>query len=124
VASLKVGDGRGFVVDRYIITAAHCLPRFPPCFSASLLGPLDRPSTVWAECAFVDPIADIAVLCSPDNQELSKEAEACEGLVGGLTPQAVADEASNDAFGWLFILAGQWGRLQGTALRWSPFCLR
>ena len=38
--AIRVGDGRGFVVDtaedefyiklRYVITAAHCLPRLPP----------------------------------------------------------------------------------------------
>ena len=33
-AVVQVGDGRGFVVgageyDRYVITAAHCLPRQP-----------------------------------------------------------------------------------------------
>ncbi len=84
---LKVGDGRGFVVngerDRLVITAAHCLPRFPPCHAASyleertyaaLLGVLGRKKpTVWAECLFVDPVADIAVLGPPDDQELSDE---------------------------------------------------
>jgi hypothetical protein len=35
-AVIAVGDGRGFVVgnrrEPYIITAAHCLPKFPcPC---------------------------------------------------------------------------------------------
>src|SRR5262249_32119348 len=71
-AVLRVGDGRGFVVAgadesyRYVITAAHCLPWLPPCMSFSkleecsayqgLLGRLDGAITVWAECAFVDPI--------------------------------------------------------------------
>jgi hypothetical protein len=52
-AVIKVGDGRGFVVatdqGRFVITAAHCLPYFPPCMSFSgieertytrLLGPI------------------------------------------------------------------------------------
>jgi hypothetical protein len=38
-AVLQVGGGRGFVVevngDRYVITAAHCLPFFPPCHAMS-----------------------------------------------------------------------------------------
>jgi hypothetical protein len=85
-AVLKVGGGRGFVVelgdDRYVITAAHCLPSFPPCLSFSdvsertykaLLGPLGQEPTVWAECVFVDPIGDIAVLGAPDGQELPDE---------------------------------------------------
>jgi hypothetical protein len=96
---LKVGDGgRGFVIeagDRIVITAAHCLvaddrplpPAHPWSYTAErtypgLLGPLcEAKPTVWAECLFVDPIADIAVLGSPDNQELSDEAEAYEQLI-------------------------------------------
>jgi len=38
-AVIKVGDGRGFVVatdhEHIVITAAHCLPYFPPCMSFS-----------------------------------------------------------------------------------------
>src|SRR5215813_7310413 len=92
-AIIRVGDGRGFVVegehDRFVITAAHCLPFFPPCHGASylhertyraLLGPLAQAPRVWAECLFADPIADIAVLRSPDGQELSDEADAFEEL--------------------------------------------
>jgi hypothetical protein len=40
---------------------------------------------------FVDPVADIAVLCSPDNQALIREAEAYEELVMGVTPFQVTD---------------------------------
>src|SRR4051812_5465416 len=73
-AVVRVGDGRGFVVeaggDRIIITAAHCLPNFPPCASfsyteertyADLVGKIGTTPTVWAECYFADPIGDIAV---------------------------------------------------------------
>jgi Trypsin-like peptidase domain len=104
-AVLRVGDGRGFVVEcrgyRVVITAAHCLPHFPPPHAASylkertypkLLGPLSgRRRTAWAECLFVDPIADIAVLGQPDNQELSDEADAYDRLVDGMAALAVAD---------------------------------
>jgi hypothetical protein len=108
-AVLKVGDGRGFVVDcrqhlgfdeRIIITAAHCLPFIPPPHPArylneetyqKLLGPLEGEPTVWAMCLFVDPIADIAVLCQPDNQALSDEADAYDHFVDGLEPFTVAD---------------------------------
>jgi hypothetical protein len=93
-AVIRVGDGRGFIVQanfqRLVITAAHCLPHFPPCHGASyreersyenLLGPVDAAApNVWAECVFADPIADIAVLGSPDHQSLSSEAEAYEML--------------------------------------------
>jgi hypothetical protein len=108
-AVLRVGGGRGFVVNRrnwpgsltpIIITAAHCLPRkLPPPHPARfleeatyrrLLGPLGGKRTVWTECIFVDPMADIAVLGQPDNQELSEEADAYDVLVESLTPLAVA----------------------------------
>ena len=74
-AVLTVGHGRGFVVEhkirqgteRLVITAARCLPDFTPrnAFAyteqrtyKTLLGPLGADATVWAECLFVDPIAD------------------------------------------------------------------
>ena len=99
-AVLTVGAGRGFVISagrrrigssgRYVVTAAHCLPKLPPAHRASsteertfarLLGPLGEKPTVWTECVFVDPIRDVAVLAEPDGQELFDEAEAYERLV-------------------------------------------
>ena len=76
-AIVNVGTARGFVVgagdDRYVITAAHCLPHLPSadgredaCIYPNLLGPLTKKKRkVWAECVFVDPVSDIAVLGSP-----------------------------------------------------------
>jgi hypothetical protein len=75
---ITAGSGRGFVVEsageRLAITAAHCLPFFPPAQSffepkERIYGPLlarlgDEPHA-WAVCRFVDPIADIAVLGPP-----------------------------------------------------------
>jgi hypothetical protein len=107
-AILRVGDGRGFVVtcqgylrsERIVITAAHCLPHLPPCHPGRylheytyqrLLGSLGGKHTVWAECVFVDAMADIAVLGSPDNQELSDQAEAYDQLVNSTKPIGVAD---------------------------------
>jgi hypothetical protein len=103
-AVLRVGDGgRGFVVEtkreRIVITAAHCLPTLPPPHAAfrtekrtypSLLGPLKGRRTVWAECLFADPIADIAVLWTPDNQVFPDEAQAYDALVDAVTPLSVA----------------------------------
>jgi hypothetical protein len=84
-AVVKVGGGRGFIVkradDQVVITAAHCLPFFPPAHPMSylqertfeaLLGPLGTKPTVWAECKFVDPIADIAVLSSPGRSRAAR----------------------------------------------------
>jgi hypothetical protein len=98
------------------VTAAHCLPFFPPCHGASyleertyknLLAPLGSKPAVWAECLFADPIADIAVLGAPDNQELSGEAAAFEALVEGVTPLAIG-EAPEKGSAWLLSLDGQW----------------
>jgi hypothetical protein len=102
---LRVGEGgRGFVTEarreRIVITAAHCLPFFPPRHSWSymeertypaLLGPLGEAPTVWTECLFVDPIADIAVLGSPDDQEFHDEAEAFEALMEKFEPLKVGN---------------------------------
>ena len=77
---LTAGSGRGFVVEgageRLVITSAHCLPLLPPAQSffgpkertyGPLLARLEDEPRAWAVCRFVDPIADIAVLGSPDN---------------------------------------------------------
>jgi hypothetical protein len=89
-ALVAVGKGRGFVIEtnsaRLVVTAAHCLrPKLPPAASISytkdrtycrLLGTVGKRRSVSAECLFVDPVADIAVLASPDRQDLSKLADA------------------------------------------------
>ena len=104
---VRVGDGRGFVVEdqtgnRFVITAAHCLPGVPaaPGFREdwaetfqNLLGPLGGVTEVCAECVFVDPIDDVAVFGSPDNQELSEQADAYEALLDAATPLAIGDIA-------------------------------
>lgn len=62
-----------------------------------------------AECLFIDPVGDIAVLGEPDNQSLAKQAEAYYELVDALPsfrigdiPRAVKSRA------WLLSLAGNW----------------
>jgi hypothetical protein len=128
-AVLKVGDGRGFVVEgkhqRFVITAAHCLPSFPPCHPHSyldertyqaLLGPIGETSTVWAECVFVDPIGDIAVLAQPDGQELPAEWEAYQNLVDAAGALRVGDMAE-DTTAWVMNLDGMWMSCRARALR-------
>jgi len=79
---IRVGDGRGFVVEgrdrSLVITASHCLPHLPPRHPAAhmhermhrnLLGRLGSELTVWTEVLFVSPIlnddgAAIGALCS------------------------------------------------------------
>jgi hypothetical protein len=123
-AVLQVGGGRGFIVDangdRYVITAAHCLPFFSPYHAAmsyleyvaertyqKLIASLGREPTVSAECLFVDPIADIAVLGSPDDEELSEEAEGWESLIDDAEALAIAS-LPKEATVWLLSLDGQW----------------
>jgi hypothetical protein len=91
---------RGFVMElanpfnqerhRVVITAAHCLPELPPAHRGSyqhkrtyaLLGPLtDKEPTIMAECRYVDPVADIAVLGEPDGQAAPAECEAYRSFI-------------------------------------------
>jgi hypothetical protein len=137
---VTVGDGRGFVVEsyreRFVITAGHCLPELPPYHGASythertfarLLGAVGRKrQSVWAECLFADPIADLAVLGSPDGQELYEEAQAFEKLIERAVPLPIADvpltrppialstgetilgRPTAECRGWMLSLEGRW----------------
>ena len=110
-AVVTVGGGRGFVVEgprgRLVITAAHCLPFFRRArvfldFDQRtypwLLGRLGEGApAAWAECFFVDPISDIAVLGSPDNQTFDAESAAYDDLVEACAALSIADTAE-DAF--------------------------
>jgi hypothetical protein len=79
---VQVGDGRGFIIAtkrvRYVVTAAHCVEPLPPPQPAryssdvtypNFIGPLGGERHVWAECAFIDLIADVAVFGQADNHE-------------------------------------------------------
>lgn len=116
---LRVGKGRGFVIAansrRLVVTAAHCLPKLPPAASIShisertyrnLLGAIGKRRNVWAECVFVDPVADIAVLDSPHDQEFSEKADLYERLVGGATPLEVSELHGETAKAQLLPLDG------------------
>ena len=135
---LKVGEGRGFVVapkwslsrEQYVITAAHCLPSFPPRISFSypweriyrkLLSPIGRRRSVSAECVFVDPVADIAVLGSPDNQQFDEEANAYEQLLETMKPLAVSDIKGETAPAELVSLEQRKFRCVVTVVRRGPF---
>src|SRR5215217_4397339 len=126
-AVLKVGDGRGFVVRKkaregrvpsvpVVVTAAHCLPFFPPCHSPSyqgertyrsLLGRIGEATAIWAECLFADPVADIAVLGPPDTQVLPDHADAYEELMA-TTLTLPRSDAPTGASAWLLSLDLRW----------------
>jgi hypothetical protein len=97
---VRVGDGRGFIIaagdERYIVTAAHCLPFLPPAqlgrypqeeIYLHLIGP--EPG-IAGRCLFADPVADIAVLGAPDGQEYGEQAGWFEAFITALPPFDVA----------------------------------
>jgi len=90
----------------------------------NLIGPLDDPTPkVWAECLFADPVGDIAVLGSPDGQELFNEAEAYEALTENVPSLRIGDIADVDLTAddldsepaWLLTLDGRWAECMVTA---------
>ena len=118
---ITVGSARGFVVEaageRLVITAAHCLPFLPPAQSffgpkertyGPLLSPLGDEPRAWAVCRFVDPIADIAVLGSPDNPH----ADDYKALMGTATALSFGDHVRHPVNFWaparLLSLDGRW----------------
>jgi hypothetical protein len=126
---VRVGDGRGFVVqakhEKLVITAGHCLPFIPPSTNLhdleektymKLLGPIGEEPTIWAECLFVDVISDIAVLGPPDEQDLNEEYDAYQDFVEPLATFSAADVAPTrpalkmpeGELGWVLSLGGEW----------------
>jgi hypothetical protein len=113
-AVLKVGDGRGFVIEvpapqgaphkqRVVVTAAHCLPYMPPAHMASgwnertyrrLIGPLGGELIATAECLFADPVRDVAVLGPPDTDYMSDFVAACAVDLNMFDPPVKPDEVA------------------------------
>ena len=136
--------GRGFIVgarERFVVTASHCLPRLPApdpgaylaqrTFQA-LLGPLGAACEVWAECVYVDPVADLAVLAAPDAQHFASEAKNYALLVAERTALRIAalpltrdgktpttEAAAWEGPGRLLSLDGQWFECRLRATRRS-----
>lgn len=117
-AIVKVGDGRGFLIDDspstpLVVTAAHCLPRLPVPLADDgliffpLVGPLGKRPAIGATCVFVDPTADIAVLEAPDGQANLDAAEAYEQFVDGRTTLRIGSLATRYR-GWTLALSGKW----------------
>jgi hypothetical protein len=102
-AVFQVGDGRGFKVGHFVITAAHCIPNLPPrgqmtCArkrTYKLLGPLGIKDTIWVELLFADQIGDLAILGQPGDRELAEEAEAYDRLLDGTPGFAIANVRPN-----------------------------
>lgn len=62
--------------------------------------------SVCAECLFVDPIADLAVLDEPDGQVLPEQWDAYVTLTESAVALPIADAAGGDAL--LLSLGGHW----------------
>lgn len=105
-AVVTVGGGRGFVVEttlgRLVVTAAHCLPQLPEAMPAmanhertygQILAPLGDEPRVAVELLFADPVADVAILGPPDDQELVEEFKAFEAIVEAATPILIVTNA-------------------------------
>jgi len=131
-AVLKLGHGRGFVVsygedERAIITAAHCLPTdkagqllLPPTpkmsdheeriypFLLARIGGAE--AIVEAQCLFVDPIADIAVL-GPPGEEGSDRFNAYQKVVNDARPLVIID-APDRGPGRILALDGRWVEIE------------
>ena len=116
---IKVGDGRGFIIEakenRLVVTAAHCLPSFPPPAASvgydertyqNLLGVIDGEPSVWCELLFADPVADIAVLGAPDGQALYDQHDAYLALTNDRPTLRVADPPGEFTDAWLLSLDG------------------
>jgi hypothetical protein len=108
---VRVGGGRGFVVQacepphqHYVVSAAHCLPAIPQegqeATFQNLLGPLGGEITVSAECVFIDPISDIAVLGTPEDDDY-------EALIEPLGPLKLGDAAPTETPAYLVALDGR-----------------
>ena len=105
-AVVTVGNkrGRGFIVagarewepglfieERYIITAAHCLPKLPPIYPdradytykalVGRIGDVGRKNRVWAACVIADAMSDIAVFGGPDDQALYSESNKYQTMI-------------------------------------------
>ena len=125
-AVVRVRHGRGFIVahrrKRFVITAAHCLPVddagyliLSPAMHMdlkeqtypNLLGALDAEPSVWCECRFVNPVADIAVLGAPDSQALYEEARAYDIMVDSVKPLVIADARQEETTAYLLSLDGE-----------------
>jgi hypothetical protein len=106
-----------FVDYRLVVTAAHCLPKLPPAHALAfnsdktykLLGSLDgSKSGIWAECLFANPVADIAVLDRPGDQELGDEADAYAALTDDAPVLRIGEAQSGS--GWVLALDSHWVR--------------
>jgi hypothetical protein len=82
-----------------------------------LLGPLKtKTPQISAECLFVDPLSDIAVLCGPDHETYSAESNAYEHFVEEPVPLSIRRICDGEQV-WHLSLGGIW--FPGTLRDWG-----
>jgi hypothetical protein len=135
VVQVRNGKGRGFIVgpahrDRYIVTAAHCVPRwrYPRPHLANGINELTFPNfvrplgvkrgTVWAELCVLNLTDDIAVFRGPDDQELSDEADQYEQFTAKAM-KVSAPPAAVESYRWLEV-SGSKAWVLSLDDRWLP----
>jgi len=116
----KVGQEKGVAqesLSKVIADSANTEHRFcDPDDAATeertypkLLASLDSAKTdIWAECLFLDPIADIAALGPPDEQALFDESIEYSQLTEDVHALRISDARSGQ--GWILSLDGRWVR--------------
>ena len=131
VVAVGPSSGRGFVMEisvtveritilnRMVVTAAHCLPELPAATGwfdvrdktyPNLLGPLGiRKPSIMAECLFADPVADIAVLGAPDGQAYEDADMKWDDFMQRTSSlQLNARKMGRPTTAWLLSLDGRW----------------
>jgi len=119
-AVVRCGDGCGFLIgagtERYVVTTAHCLPYLPKPFVdesriyRNFVDLMGKGPELAAECVFVDPVSDIAVLAAPDIFKWTYEAQTYTWLVGdsqGLPVAKDSEDSDDMQVGWL-VQNGSW----------------
>ena len=72
-----------------------------------LLGPLGAAPSIWAECLFVDPVSDLAVLGQPDGQAFNEDVDtAWDEFIEDIEPLEL--DAKRPTRGWILSLKRQW----------------
>jgi hypothetical protein len=83
-----------------------------------LLGTLDgSKKDVCADCRFVDPVSDIAILGAPDGQQVDEdEYDGYFSLTDDAAFVRIAEPVSARSRGWVLSIAGQWVRSETNAI--------
>ena len=78
------------------------------------VGPLDGERSIWVECSFADPIADVALLREPDHQLIAEQCLQFRKFASKIEPlQFGLDKPSSV---WVLELSGEWREASGISV--------